>query len=248
MSGHSKWSTIKRKKAANDSKRSKIFSKIVKEIEIAVKSNGITDPEHNPALRLAIANANGVNMPKENIKRAIKKAGDKDSKTLELIDYEAYGPAGVGIFIECATDNQQRTVSNIRSYLHKFDSEIGKNGCLSFVFDRKGVFSFKIDNHNLEKIELDLIEAGAQEIEVEDDYVTIYTQMEDFGNMNQKLENLKINTEKAALERIPINYKKVDTSTAKSILKLIDLIEDDDDVQNVYHNLEITDEIINSIE
>lgn len=247
MSGHSKWSTIKRKKAANDAKRSKMFSKIVKEIEIAVKSNGITDPENNPALRLAIANANGVNMPKENINRAIKKAGDKDSKSLELINYEAYGPGGIGIFTECATDNQQRTVSNIRSYLHKFDCEIGKNGSLSFVFDRKGVFSFPIENFKLEDIELDLIEAGAQEIEVEDDFITIFTQMEDFGNMNQKLEDLKIKTEKAALERIPNNTKKLDLETAKNTLKLIDIIEEDDDVQNVYHNLELTDELIDSI-
>jgi len=246
MSGHSKWSTIKRKKGAADAKRSKMFSKVIKEITVAVKESG-PDPESNPRLRLAISNAKGVNMPKDNVQRAINKAGDKDSANFTEVNYEGYAPHGIGIFVECTTDNLQRTVSNVRSYFNKHGGSLGKNGCLSFVFDRKGVFSFPIGDMDLEELELELIDAGAEEFEVEDGFINVTTALEDFGNMVKKLEEMNIEPESAKLERIPLNTETLPLDDAKKVMKLIDLIEDDDDVQNVYHNLEITDELMEEL-
>jgi len=246
MSGHSKWSTIKRKKGAADAKRSKIFSKVIKEITVAVKESG-PDPESNPRLRLAISNAKGVNMPKDNVQRAINKAGDKDSANFTEVNYEGYAPHGIGIFVECTTDNLQRTVSNVRSYFNKNGGSLGKNGCLSFVFNRKGVFSFPIGDIDLEDLELELIDAGAEDFEVEDGFITVTTALEDFGNMMKKLEEMEIEPESAKLERIPLNTETLSLDDAKKVMKLIDLIEDDDDVQNVYHNLEITDELMEEL-
>ena len=246
MSGHSKWSTIKRKKGAADAKRSKMFSKVIKEITVAVKESG-PDPESNPRLRLAISNAKGVNMPKDNVQRAINKAGDKDSANFTEVNYEGYAPHGIGIFVECTTDNLQRTVSNVRSYFNKHGGSLGKNGCLSFVFDRKGVFSFPIGDMDLEDLELELIDAGAEEFEVEDGFINVTTALEDFGNMVKKLEEMNIEPESAKLERIPLNTETLPLDDAKKVMKLIDLIEDDDDVQNVYHNLEITDELMEEL-
>ena len=244
MSGHSKWPTIKRKKGAADAKRSKMFSKVIKEITVAVKESG-PDPESNPRLRLAISNAKGVNMPKDNVQRAINKAGDKDSANFTEVNYEGYAPHGIGIFVECTTDNLQRTVSNVRSYFNKHGGSLGKNGCLSFVFDRKGVFSFPIGDMDLE--ELELIDAGAEEFEMEDGFINVTTALEDFGNMVKKLEEMNIEPESAKLERIPLNTETLPLDDAKKVMKLIDLIEDDDDVQNVYHNLEITDELMEEL-
>lgn len=243
MSGHSKWSTIKRKKGAIDAQRSKIFTKILKEISIAVKEGG-PDPESNPRLRLAIANAKGANMPKDNIQRSISKAGDKDSSRLQEITYEGYGPFGIGIYLECATDNLQRTVSNIRSYFNKHNGELGKNGSLSFLFDRKGIFTIPQADIDQDEFEMELIEAGAEEIELEEGYYNVTTAMEDFGSMMKKLELLNIEPESARLERIPNDTKVLGVEEARKVIKLIDLFEDDDDVQNVYHNLEMTDELM----
>jgi len=243
MSGHSKWSTIKRKKGAADAKRSKMFSKVIKEITVAVKEGG-SDPDANPRLRLALANAKGVNMPKDNVTRAINKAGDKDSANFTEVTYEGYAPHGIGIFVECTTDNLQRTVSNVRSYFNKYGGSLGKNGSLSFVFDRKGVFTFPVGDMDIEELELELIDAGAEDFEEDDGFITVTTALEDFGNMMKKLEELGIEPESAKLERIPLNTETLPLEDAKKVLKLIDVIEDDDDVQNVYHNLELTDELM----
>jgi len=248
MSGHSKWSTIKRKKGALDAKRSKAFSKIIKEITVAVKEGGGPDPDANPRLRTAIANAKGVNMPKDNVTRAINKAGDKDSANFMEVTYEGYAPGGIGIFVECTTDNLQRTVSNVRSYFTKHNGSLGKNGSLSFIFDRKGVFTFPIGDWDIEELELEIIDAGAEDIELEDGFVTVTTALEDFGTMQKKLEELNIETESAKLQRIPNNTEVLDVESAKKVLKLIDVIEEDDDVQEVYHNLEMTDELIAALE
>jgi YebC/PmpR family DNA-binding regulatory protein len=248
MSGHSKWSTIKRKKGALDAKRSKEFSRIIKEITVAVKEGGNSDPEANPRLRLAIANAKGVNMPKDNIQRAINKAGDKDAAQLQEVTYEGYAPHGIGIFVECMTDNLQRTVAAIRSYFNKYNGSLGKNGSLSFIFDRKGVFSIPKGDLDQEELEMELIDAGAEDIELEDGIFTVYTAMEDFGNMMKKLEEMEIEPENASLQRIANNYEKLDIDNAKTVLKLLELIEDDDDVQNVYHNLEMTDELMEAMD
>ncbi len=251
MSGHSKWSTIKRKKGALDAKRSKIFSRIIKEINIAVKEGG-NDPEGNPRLRLAIANAKGANMPKDNIQRAISKAGDKDAANFQEITYEGYANHGVAVYIECLTDNQQRTVANIRSYLNKHNGKLETNGALSFLFDRKGVFSVsekvvEAKEMDEEAFMMEVIDAGAEDVEHEEGFYNIYTAMEDFGSMVKKLEELGVEAENAELQRIPKTTVKLEKDAAQGMLKLIDALEDDDDVQNVFHNLELTEEMMDSM-
>ena len=241
MSGHSKWSTIKRKKGALDAKRSKMFSRIVKEITVAVKEGGV-DPEANPRLRLALANAKGANMPKDNMQRAINKA-EGDQSTYNESTFEGYAPGGVAVFVECLTDNNNRTVSNIRAIFNKRNGSLGTNGSLSFLFDRKGMFTIPKGDHDMEELELELIDAGLEELTEEDDKLIVATGMEDFGSMHKKLEELKIETESAELQRIPNTYKAIDVDLSITILKMIDAFEDDDDVQNVYHNLEMTEEL-----
>lgn len=242
MSGHSKWSKIKRKKGALDNKRSNMFSRVVKEIMVAVKEGGSNDPELNSRLRLAIANAKGINMPKDNIQRAISKA-EKDNVNIQEITFEGYGVGGLAVFIECLSDNNMRTVANIRSIFNKRNGSMGTNGSLSFLFERKGVFTIHKDKGYLPDFELELIDGGLDEMEDDGDYWILYTPLEEFGNMQKKLEELKIEVENAELKRIPNNYKQVDVDTAKQFLGMIDAFEDDDDVQRVYHNLEMTDEL-----
>lgn len=243
MSGHSKWSTIKRKKGALDAKRSKIFSKIIKDINISVKESG-PDPEANPRLRLAIANAKGANMPKDNIARAINKAADKDAANFTETTYEGYAPNGIAVYVECTTDNVQRTVANVRSYFNKFGGNLGTNGSLSFLFDRKGVFTVPKADIDQDEFEMELIDAGAEDIELEDEFFTVTTAMEDFGSMIKKLEELGIEPESASLQRIPKETIKLDIDSARKVMKLIDMFEEDDDVQEVYHNLEISEELM----
>lgn len=243
MSGHNKWSTIKRKKGATDSKRSKIFSRIIKEINIAVKEGG-PDPDGNPKLRLAIANAKGANMPKENVSRAVSKASDKDASNYNEVTYEGYAANGVAIYIECATDNIQRTVSNIRSYFNKHGGNLGTNGSLSFIFDRKGVFRVPKGTINTDDFEMEVIDAGAEDISYEDEIIVVTTELESFGSMLKKLEEMKLEVESAELQRIPKTFVTLDKESAQKVLKLVDIFEDDDDVQSVYHNLELTDELM----
>lgn len=247
MSGHSKWSTIKRKKGSADAKRSKIFSRIIKEITVAVKEGG-PDPDGNPRLRLAISNAKGASMPKENITRAINKGADKDAANYNETTYEGYAPNGVAVFVECTTDNLQRTVANVRSYFNKFGGSLGTNGSLGFIFDRKGIFTIPTGTLHLDELEMDLIEAGAEDIQQEDEFIIITTAMEDFGVMIKKLEELGIEPENAELQRIPRTTVKVDKDSAKKIIRLIDLFDNDDDVSNVFHNLELTDEIMEDLD
>ncbi len=243
MAGHSKWSSIKRKKGALDAKRSKIFSRLSKEISVAVKSGNSTDPEHNSALRLAVQNAKGANMPKENIERAIKKGNQKE-ENIEEVSFEGYAAHGVAVLVECLTDNNHRTVASVRSIFGKFGGTLGTKGSLSFIFDRKGVFEInKTDEFDMDELELELIDAGAEEIEIENDIISITCAKEDFGNINKKLEELNIAPANAELQRIPNNYKELSINQAKSVLKLIEVLEEDDDVQNVYHNIEMTDEL-----
>lgn len=243
MSGHSKWSTIKRKKGALDAKRSKIFSKIIKEITVAVKENG-PDPEGNPRLRLAIANAKGANMPKDNVQRAITKASDKSASSFTEVTYEGYANYGVAVYVECLTDNLQRTVANVRSYFNKHNGKLETNGALSFQFDRKGVFTVPMNELNEDEFMMEVIDAGAEEVETEDNFFTIYTAMEDFGSMMKKLEEMNIEAENAELQRIPKTMVNLDKEQALKVMKLIEMFEDDDDVQNVFHNLELTDEMM----
>ncbi len=240
MSGHIKWSTIKRKKGALDAKRGKLFTKLIKEIAIAVKEGGSGDPLNNPRLRLAVQNAKGANMPKDNIERTIKKASGADASHYEEVFYEGYGSHGVAVFVECLTDNLNRTVSAVRALFNKYGGSLGTKGSLEFIFDRKGVFTFHVpENFNEEEFELELIDAGAEDIEIDDDYVNVTTSMEDFGKVNKKLEEMNIETETAELQRIPKTTIALNNEALIQVMKFIEAIEDNDDVQKVYHNIEI---------
>ena len=247
MSGHSKWSTIKRKKGAIDAKRGKIFTKIIKEIIIAAKEGG-ADTESNARLRLAVQNAKGANMPKDNIERAIKKATGADAENYVETTFEGYAPGGIAVFIECLTDNNNRTVASVRAAFNKYGGSLGTNGSLSFLFDRKGIFTIRNENISLEDLELEMIDAGAQNIDIDGNDITITCAKEDFGSVNRKLNDLAIDIEEAGLKRIPNDTKELDVETAKKALKLIEAIEDDDDVQFVFHNIEMTDELAAALE
>lgn len=243
MSGHSKWSTIKRKKGALDAKRSKIFSRLSKEITIAAREGGGADPEMNPRLRLAIQNAKAQNMPKDVIERAVNKA-TKDGDALAEMNFEGYGPGGVAVFVECLSDNNNRTVGAIRAIFTKRGGSLGTNGSLSFIFDRKGVFEFPApEDLDMEEFELEVIDAGVEDIENEEGNIIVTCAMEDFGQVNKKLEEMGIEPQKAELQRIPNNTKELKLDDAKKVLRMIEDFEDNDDVQNVFHNLEMTEEL-----
>lgn len=240
MSGHSKWSTIKRKKGAADAKRGKIFTRISKEITISVKEGGGGDPEGNPRLRMAIQNGKGANMPKDNIERAIKKGLGGDANTYFAQNFEGYGANGVAVFVECLTDNQNRTVQEVRAAFTKNDGSLGTNGSLEFIFDRKGVFSLaKPEGLDMDDFELAVIDGGAEELLIEDEFITVFCAMEDFGELNKTFEDLNLAPESAELQRIPNNMKALDDDDFKKAMKLIDTLEDHDDVQKVWHNLEV---------
>ncbi len=242
MSGHSKWSTIKHKKGALDAKRSKIFSKISKEITVAAKMGG-SDIESNPRLRLAVQNAKGQNMSKDVIERAINKA-DKDLSNFEESTFEGYGPEGIAIFVECLSDNNNRTVSSVRSIFSKHNGHLGTSGSVGFLFDRKGIFVIPAtENSDQEELELEMIDAGAESMEVNDDLIVVTSPLEEFGNVSKKLEELQIEPESQELQRIPNNTTTLPVEEAKKVMQLVEHLEEDDDVQNVYHNLEITPEL-----
>lgn len=214
MSGHNKWSTIKRKKGANDAKRGKIFTKIIKEIIISAKEGG-GDPESNSRLRLAIQNAKGANMPKDNIERAIKKAVGSSADNYIETSFEGYAPGGIAIFVECLTDNNNRTVASVRAAFNKHGGKLGTNGSLSSLFERKGVFTIKNEGISTDDLELELIDAGGEELEVDEDIITITCAMEDFGNVNKKLDEMGIEPEEAKLERIANITRSLDIESAK---------------------------------
>ncbi len=247
MSGHNKWSTIKRKKGAIDAKRGKIFTKIIKEILIAAREGG-GDPDSNARLRLAVQNAKGANMPKDNIERAIKKAVGSDADNYIETSFEGYAAGGIAIFAECLTDNNNRTVASVRSVFNKYGGKLGTNGSLSSLFDRKGIFTINNEGLSLEELELELIDAGAEDIDTEDDRIIVTCAKEEFGSINRKLNELGISPEEAGLKRIPNKTKQLDIESAKKVLRFIETLEDDDDIQNVYHNLEMTDELADALE
>ena len=250
MAGHSKWANIKHRKGAQDKKRAKQFTRAIKDITVAVKEGGGADPEANPALRNAIANAKGVNMPKDTIERAIKKASGADADNYETVTFEGYGPNGIAFFIECTTDNTNRTVASVRSIFSKNGGSLGTNGSLEFLFDRKGVFTIEREKFEmpLEELELQLIEGGAEDFEESDEFITIYTDFTNFGKMAETLESLNIEVKNSELQRIPINTNELPLEDAKKIMKLVDKFEEDDDVQNVFYNLEITDELAEALD
>ena len=188
-------------------------------------------------------NAKGVNMPKDTLMRAISKASDKDSAALQELTFECYAPHGIALFIECLTDNNMRSVANVRSIMNKFGGTLGTNGSLGFIFDRKGVFVLpKKADMDMEMLEMELIDAGLEEMEVDEEYITLYTAMEDFGAMVKKLEDMKLEVENAELQRIPNTTKALDEESIRKVMKIVDLLEDDDDVQAVYHDMEIPED------
>jgi len=241
MSGHSKWSTIKRKKGAIDARRGKLFTKLIKEITVAASVGG-TDVESNTRLRTAIQNAKGMNMPKETIQRAINKA-DKDNSSFMELTFEGMLPYGIGVFIDCLTDNRNRTVGNVRAIFNKRSGSLGTNGSLSFMFERKGVISLAQGNLDPDEFELEMIDAGVEEVELEEGIYMITTPMEEFHNVQKKLQEMGLEPESAELQRIPNEALDLTTEQAIQIMKIVEEFEDDDDVQVVSHNLNVTDEV-----
>jgi YebC/PmpR family DNA-binding regulatory protein len=239
----------KARKMKRWAKMSKAFTRIGKDLVIAVKDGG-SDPETNARLRQVMQNAKSANMPKENILRAIKKASDKNTANYEEVTLEGYGASGVAVFIDCATNNNNRTVADIRSYFNKCEGALGTNGSLEFIFDRKGVFTIHLNeiNMELEELEMELIDGGLEEIEIEENNITIYCDYKDFNNMQLKIESLNIEIISSELHRIPNNTKKINSEQAKKIMKLLDLLEENDDVQQVFHNMELSEEILTMME
>jgi len=226
----------------------KTSSKIGKDIALAVKAGG-PDPDSNPALRRCIQNAKGANMPKDNVERAIKKASGADAENYEEVTYEGYGQGGVAFFVECTTNNTTRTVANVRAIFNKFEGNLGKNGELAFIFDRKGIFTIEKTKITIDwdEFEMEMIDGGAEEIDQDEEEVMITTAFEDFGALSHKLDEMGIEAKSAELQRISNMTKEVNEEQFKANMKMLERFEEDDDVQNVYHNMEITDDLLSKI-
>ena len=239
----------KARKMKRWSKMAKTFTRIGKDLVMAVKEGG-PNPETNSRLRQVMQNAKAANMPKDNVLRAIKKASSKETVNYEEISLEGYAVNGIAVFVDCATNNNNRTVADVRSYFSKCDGALGTNGSLEFIFNRKGVFTISLGNINisLEELEMELIDGGLEELEIDDEAITIYCDFKEFSNMQKKIEELKIEIESSELQRIPLSTKKINTEEAKKVLKLLDLLEENDDVQQVFHNMELTEEILKLME
>jgi YebC/PmpR family DNA-binding regulatory protein len=235
----------KARKMKRWSAMAKTFTRIGKDISMAVKEGG-PNPETNSRLRAVIQNAKSANMPKDNVERAIKKASGSDSANYVEMSLEGYAPHGVAIFVECTTDNNNRTVANVRSYFNKCDGNLGTNGSLEFIFDRKAVFTFSASQieMDLEELEMELIDAGLEELENDEGTLTVTTDFTDFSNMQKHLESMNIELESSELQRFPNNTKSLALEDAKLVLKLIDKLEEDEDVQNVFHNMEMGEELM----
>jgi YebC/PmpR family DNA-binding regulatory protein len=239
-----KWNNIKMKKAATDKARSQSYTKVLREIYMAVKNSGNDDPDSNFALKIALVKGREFNVPRDNIDKAIKKAMGQDGAQIEEINYEGYGIDGVALFIETATDNPTRTVSNIRSYFNKHGGSIGTPGCLQFVFERKATFTIKEENLkglSTDDLMMELIDFNIDDVELEEGFVTVKGPVESYGDIYKKLEEMKIKVEDSGLERLPLNTKEITKESYDKLQKLIDVLEGDDDVSKVYHNLEWND-------
>jgi YebC/PmpR family DNA-binding regulatory protein len=249
MSGHSKWSTIKHKKARTDEKKGKEYTKLTREIIIAARSGG-GDPEGNSKLKLAVQKAKAVNMPNENISRAIKKGtGELESEIIEEIFYEGYAPGGVAVMLDIATDNRNRTASDIRHLFSKNNGNLGENGCVAWMFERCGLISILRENikEDFEDFMLKAIEYGADDVKEDEETLNIITAVENFMEVKEALEK-EIELEEADIVMIPQNIVEInDEETAAKVLKLIDALEDHDDVQKVYANFSIPDAILEKL-
>jgi YebC/PmpR family DNA-binding regulatory protein len=248
MSGHSKWATTKHKKAAIDAKRGKIFTKITKEITVAARLGG-GDPDGNPRLRTAVANAKSVSMPSDNIKRAIQKGtGELPGVAYEEITYEGYGPNGVAIIVEVLTDNRNRTVSELRHTMEKLGKGMGENGCVSWMFHKKGYIVVARARADEEKLMGLALDAGAEDLQTEDENFVITTPPNDFEKVKKALEDAGVPLEVAEVTMLPQTYVKLEgEKEAGQMLRLMEALEDNDDVQNVYANFDIPDEVMNAV-
>ncbi len=242
MSGHSKWSTIKHKKGAADKKRGKIFTKLIKEITVAARMGG-GDADANPRLRHAINAAKAQNMPKDTFERAIKKGtGDLDGVNYEELMYEGYGPGGVAVIVECLTDNKNRTIADVRYIFGKAGGNVGTSGCVSWMFDQKGLISISKDNASEDAIMEAALEAGAEDIRDEGDVFEIITEPQDFDAVKDAVDAANITYELAEITKIPQNMTKVEGDQAAQVLRFMDALDDCDDVQKFYTNADIPDE------
>ena len=248
MAGHSKWANIKHRKGAQDAKRGKIFTRHIKEITMAARIGG-GDPDANPRLRSAIAGAKGVNMPKDNITRAIKKGtGELGGDSFEEVRYEGYGPGGVAVLVDCMTDNRNRTAGEVRHAFTKNNGNLGENGCVSFMFDRKGSIIVDKEHADEEKLMDVAIEAGADDVVEEEEIFQVITGPDEFDAVRQAVEDADIAMMEAEISMIPQNTVEVtEEKKAKSLIRLIDTLEENDDVQNVYVNYDIPDELLDEI-
>ncbi len=248
MSGHSKWSTIKRKKGAIDAKRGKIFTRLIKEITVAARAGG-GDPDGNPRLRTAIAGAKADNMPKDNIERAIKKGtGELEGTVYDEMTYEGYGPSGVAVLVECLTDNRNRTVAEVRHCFSKSGGNLGESGCVAFMFDKKGLLLVDKETISEDKL-MDLaLDAGAEDVIEEESEFQVLTEPEEFDAVRESLQANDVTFLEASISMIPQNTIDVtDEKTAKRIMIMMDTLEENEDVQNVYANFDIPDEILESL-
>ncbi len=248
MSGHSKWSTIKRKKGANDAKRGKIFTRLIKEITVAARSGG-GDPDGNPRLRSAMATAKAENMPKDNIARAIKKGtGEIAGEVYDEILYEGYGPGGVAVLVECLSDNRNRTAADVRHAFAKCNGNLGENGCVSYMFDKKGLIQVDKSVVSEEVLMDKALEAGADDVVEEEEEFQVLTAPEDFDSVRETLENEGVEFVEAQIAMIPQNTVDVtEENVAKNLLKLMDMLEDHEDVQNVYSNFDIDEDLLEQL-
>lgn len=243
MSGHSKWSSIKHKKGAADAKRGKLFTKLVKEISVAAREGG-GDEENNPRLRLAVSNARNANMPNSNIEKAIKKGtGDLEGVNYESYNYEGYGVGGVAIFLEALTDNNNRTVSEIRHIFSSHEGHLAESGSVAWMFEKKGIIMIKKDDLDEDELMMTALDAGAEDFDTEDEYYIIYTEYSQLHNVHENIKDNGYDIEKAELTRIPKNTVDADDH-AGNLLRLIEELEDNDDIQKVYANYNISDSIM----
>lgn len=239
MAGHSKWAQIKRQKAANDKARGKLFSKLAREITVSAREAG-GDPSFNPRLRLAVENAKAQNMPNDNIDRAIKRGtGDLPGSTFEEVSYEGFGPGGVALYLECLTDNAKRTVAEIRHLLDKRGGNLGQSGSTAWMFERKGQFYIDAAHADEEKVLGIALEAGAENFEVEDDLYVITTDPSNFHAVEQALRSAGVPIDEAELAMIPVSTMKLEGRDAEQVVKLLDALDEHDDVQAIFSNVDI---------
>lgn len=236
MSGHSKWNNIKRKKEKTDAQRAKIFTKVGRELAVAVKEGG-PDPTTNFKLRDCISKAKASNVPNDNIERIIKKAAGGDANNYEEITYEGYGPSGVAIIVKTLTDNRNRTAGNLRHYFSKYGGNLGSTGCVSFMFTQKGVVVIDLEETDFSKLEEEAIESGAVDFIKDDDCFIIYTEKEDYENIYNYFKNNKYKIISSEIGMVPETYVNLSDEESEKVNILLDVLDEDEDITNVWHNL-----------